>query len=758
MKRRIGTFVALLVVGFLLQPVVVHAAESLKAGDIVEVLYMSRWRQGTVVRGNARGMVLVDFDSGSGKEQGTFRRDQVRMAFETGALSPPHSWKDSEGNFLARAVVASIDGDKVKLRKSNMKQITVSISSLSAEDQKFLKDLQKEEDAQPAKAAPDNPDNSERARMMPSPKKNAKAPAMAAGPQPPPVEQFDGCDSFGGWSVSMTNEPAKRQALEPDPVPSYLKLKQGGVGFPKIGFFEKIGAVLPIGGKDSWLLAAVEDGTPSDAQPTQLIWASLVRQKIGGRQLLPPREIVMDYYPPGHRLLTYGAVGNPQEHWGFDKQHALTLWEVLPTDKQVKPIVRWETPLQEHARDVLWARMVNSNIVVQRLSEQEIVAWDTENKKMLYRTKQESFFAPPPVLSGGRKYLFIPEDTQVRVLEAATGEGLLTLTGDQASGVAVTEDGRRVAVLSENAVAIWDLTNPNVPPQRCKAESIGTPFHATLTWVGEDRLMVSTIHNLVLFSIPLKMAIWNYTFSLEAKGEEDDRRMTDIVGGHLAYSASVWNRGQGGMVVGAVKLPGPDVEAAVASFNIEAITVLKPGMAVRLEVQAGEYTERVRAAVQKKIEANYWKIDPAASIVVLAEMTRGKTETVTYRITNMGIGIKREGNKTEQVSITPEISKITITIGEKVAWSSMTATGASPFVTLKAGETVQGEVSKWQKPNPDFFDGVKIPDRIIDPDRRQGLGSTAITTRGLIPKSAIEREMRKSAVERALLHPTTPKP
>ena len=53
-------------------------------------------------------------------------------------------------------------------------------------------------------------------------------------------------------------------------------------------------------------------------------------------------------------------------------------------------------------------------------------------------------------------------------------------------------------------------------------------------------------------------------------------------------------------------------------------------------------------------------------------MTRGKTETVTYRLMGIGMGMGRD--KTEQVTITPEISKITITIGEKVAWSSMTAT------------------------------------------------------------------------------------
>ncbi|MCI0408319.1 MAG: hypothetical protein L0191_07110, partial [Acidobacteria bacterium] len=60
---------------------------------------------------------------------------------------------------------------------------------------------------------------------------------------------------------------------------------------------------------------------------------------------------------------------------------------------------------------------------------------------------QESFFAPLAVLSGGRRYLFLPEDNGVRVMEAATGNLLLGLpTKNGASGIALSEDGRKAAV------------------------------------------------------------------------------------------------------------------------------------------------------------------------------------------------------------------------------------------------------------------------------------------------------------------------
>ena len=109
-----------------------------------------------------------------------------------------------------------------------------------------------------------------------------------------------------------------------------------------------MGAVVTIGGKESWVLAAVEGCQLQTTSPTKLLWVSLAQRKVAGRQLLPPAETVLDYYPPAHRLLTYATVkakGEPP----FAETAVLTLWEVLPTDKQVKPVVRWDA----HINDVV---------------------------------------------------------------------------------------------------------------------------------------------------------------------------------------------------------------------------------------------------------------------------------------------------------------------------------------------------------------------------------------------------------------------
>ena len=74
---------------------------------------MSTWRPGTVIKGNARGMVLVEFEFAGASNKGLFDEMKSGLVFETGAMSPPRSWKDSEGKILYSAVVASINGDDV---------------------------------------------------------------------------------------------------------------------------------------------------------------------------------------------------------------------------------------------------------------------------------------------------------------------------------------------------------------------------------------------------------------------------------------------------------------------------------------------------------------------------------------------------------------------------------------------------------------------------------------------------------------------
>lgn len=695
---RIFTIAALVLA---LSAVAARAAQKLKAGDPVEVRFLGQWRPGTVIATNARGDVLAEYQFAGASQRRAFKRADVRRPHEAGALTPTRTWTDASGKFRVEAVLLSVEGKNAKLRKPDMSELTVPIAKLAELDQRYIE------------------------RMT----KRAETPGNAAGrpsaPKLPPLEEFGGGGAFGASAMSPAG--GRRAALTPDPLPSYLKLKQGGVAFP-VAFFGKIGAILPVGGGDGWVLTAVPDGTPGGALPTRLLWISLERQKVESELLLPPGELVLDYHPPSHRLLTASKVEDGALTTA--RKAALTVWEVLPTDKRVEPVVRWRIEADRGGLQDLWARILDKRYVAQRGSNHEIIVWDTVSKRLHYRTPQESFFAPAPVLGGGRKYLILPEDEQVRILEAATGKLLSSLpVTSAASGVAVSEKGDRLAVLERNVLRVWNLTDASAEPKEYEAAAISS-LHASLSWLGEDRLVVeSTRGALVLYSLKHELALWSYSFDTDATFAAWGNRLHSVVAGHLVYGANVSNAGRSKvMAVGAVAMPGPKVDETAAALNRESLLILKPGDAVRLEVNAGEHSEGVRKALEKKIAGNGWKLDSKASAVVVAEMSRGESQQVTYEI-NAG---QSRAPQRHTATVVPYISSLRIQIGDVVAWQTGTRSGAPPLIRLGEGQTAQSEVDKWQRPHPGFFDRVEMPNEILDPAKRNGLGATKVTNRGLI--------------------------
>jgi hypothetical protein len=314
------------------------------------------------------------------------------------------------------------------------------------------------------------------------------------------------------------------------------------------------------------------------------------------------------------------------------------------------------------------------------------------------------------------------------VLESMTGRFVTMLPAtDGVSSVAVSEDGRRAAVLSRSLLTVWDLTTPDSQPEQHQAEAIGTPFTAKMHWVGNDRVMIEQHRGLSLFSFKSRIVLWNYEFDMDAVRGDFWGRTRGIVDGHLVYTAAVSQGNQSGLAVGAVTLPGPRVDEAEANLDVESLYIVKPGTPVRIQVNCGEHNARVQQALEEKVQSNGWTLDPSASIVMVAEMKRGQQQTVTYRMSGGASG-------EQSATFTPHVSSVQLMVGDSVAWQSGTSTGAPPIVMLREGQSVQNEAGKWQNPQPGFFERIQPPQRIMDPSKRNGLGTTSVTNRGLIPK------------------------
>ena len=204
-------------------------------------------------------------------------------------------------------------------------------------------------------------------------------------------------------------------------------------------------------------------------------------------------------------------------------------------------------------------------------------------------------------------------------------------------------------------------------------------------------------------------------------------RTREFVREHLVYAAQVSQGGENGLAFGAVRMPGPKVDETVASLDIKSLMIIKPGAAIRLDVQAGNDAARVQADLERKITENQWKLDPNATTVLIAEMKRGEPTKINYRSMDVG-----RNQREESVTITPELSTVRIEMSGKTVWQSATSSGPPAIISLREGQTIQGEAARWQHPNPEFFDTVKIPSSIMDPAKKNGLGSTSVTNRGLV--------------------------
>ncbi|MFO0816443.1 MAG: SHD1 domain-containing protein [Pirellulales bacterium] len=674
-----------------------RAAEKYQVGDEIEVLHLRQWRPGKVVQTNARGDVKADFEFGASTQQQVFKATDVRYAYEKDAIARTRTWSDPSGTFKIKAALLSLEDESVLLRKPDNTELKVPLAKLSTTDQDFVKRLRKE-----------------------------LGPSANRPPQVPPPETFDESAAIDVWKTwGAAGQNAARPAITPDPLPAFVKLKQAGVAFPTQEFFDRLGAVLPLGGPNGWVLASIENHNPGESIPGRLLWVSLVKGKVENQQLLPHGEVVVDYHPQSKQLLTMS------EEEGNSRgllPNILTIWRVAPADTGVTLVARWKFNPGSFRGQDNWARIVDATTVVHRWKSGEIAAWDFSAKQLRYRLAQESFFQPAPTLSGGRRYLIVPEDRQVRILEAASGFLVCTLPAPEgSSATAMTEDGTRLAVLNRNQLVVWDLTSPDAEPEKYQAEAIGTPFTTTMEWVGSDQIMADNGHRgKVLFSLKHRIALWRYDFDLDAVPEQRERRVKHVLDGHLVYAASVGELRQKGLAVGAVELPGPKVREEAESLDPESLMILKPGVEVAVNLQCGEYNERVYAAVQQIAARNGWVLNQSASIVMLCEMKRGEQQNSTYR--------SFDNSQSQSVSFTPYISSMQLQDGKRVIWQAMTATGAPPVMSLTAGQTAQGEVDRWQLPNPEFFERLSVPAKLLDPDKRSGLGVTRVTNRGLIAK------------------------
>ena len=677
---------ALLVFFFLVECSLTYAQQTrrrFREGDEIEYLWVSKWLPGRVlaVDGNA---VAIEYEWGGTFKQERVEAGKLRFAWEARALSPMRLWSDESKQFKIRAAVLGFQGDNVQLYKEDGTEISVPIGKLSEVDQRYLE----------------------------------KAKAQAGPPVAPlpPLTEFSQNLGFGfsaAWNLADN-----LSQLAPDPAPAFAQVPMAGVGFAKAHFFEDLIRVHPIGGSDGWTVAGTVDRM--DKLPSRILWASLTSAQIKRVQLVPPAERLTAVDPGTRQILTI----NPDS----DNGPRLTLWTADPTLEQVVGKVSWISSADGRRSSwENWAAIVGPDRVLHEWGKQKFVVWDTTANREVYRIDQESFFSARPTLSPGKRYIALPEDKRVRIIEAVNGKTLASLPveGGSSAGVAFNTAGNKLAVLTRSQLAVWEFGSSS-DPQRYRADAIGTPFSATIEWVDDNSLLVNRE---TLFDLDLELPVWNYKAKTwEVQKDSYGERTQTVLGGKLCYAVTVGSSSQSAFIVGAVELPGPQVKETIANLDPESLWVIKPGHRVRIEVQCGEFDAQVKNALMRQIEENGWVYDATAATVIKAEMGRSEPQTVTYKPMSGG------SSSTQTVTVTPYFSRMELSYNGKVAWQAGGGSGLPGVIFMRPGESAQSQADAQQKPYPGLFSQTDIPEKIFDPTKKNGLGSSLISARGLTPE------------------------
>jgi hypothetical protein len=182
-----------------------------------------------------------------------------------------------------------------------------------------------------------------------------------------------------------------------------------------------------------------------------------------------------------------------------------------------------------------------------------------------------------------------------------------------------------------------------------------------------------------------------------------------------------------GFIVGAVMMPGPRVDEVALTLDRDSLLVLKPGDSVRLDLRVGPHQARVQKALEAEVAKNGWHISPTATAVLIAEMRLGAVQRVTFSGASIG---------EETVTVTPHISELRLEVNGVVAWQSFSSTGVPSHLFLAPGQTAQNETNRYNQPQPGFFDHQDLPEKILDPAKRHGVGVTNVSSHGLVPEEA----------------------
>lgn len=590
----------------------------------------------------------------------------------------PRVWKDATGKFEVRATLVEQTAKNVRLLTDKGREVTVPIERLSKADRDHLASLAAPADDPFAGGAP----------------ATAGRAKTAAGGAPVSAKTVLPAT---GTTVSL-RAPKDAVAFEPDPPPAPPAVPANVVSFGTIeSAFHVLDVVPtdPAGGR--CLVCMSKDSFNAQAGTIRVVD---LRQESCNVVADEQRTVRVWDHDPGTGLTLVsegvdgrGHGGEVAVFSGVDAGAPKKLYRrTLPGDQTSSLSPKFE-----------WLRFASPTLVA-AIVEKGLWVWDLPATRLVYRADDVDA-EQPPVFSGTRRHMAIPQRGKVVVVETATGRVLRSIfTGGSARpGAAFDAAGRRLAICSGNAFLVWDCVANEAVGEGTTTEELGThPIY----WVDPDMFLTESG---ALVHVELGMTVWRYSFG--------PRDRTARLGDKLL----VFDGADG--QVATVEVPHGPVEAVIDGLRRlgDEDKIMRPGDPIAVSVEATDKADEQLIAewVGRSVKRAGWKVSADAPVTLVAKVGRSEPKKIKVR------DIDR-GNAVVDATLSPFYALLEIRRGSLVLWSRSERNHIPFFLEMNPGDTVQTAIDRYEKPNAEFFAGLRFPPTIAGPESRKMVGSSSL--------------------------------
>ena len=167
------------------------------------------------------------------------------------------------------------------------------------------------------------------------------------------------------------------------------------------------------------------------------------------------------------------------------------------TQDSATRIAVWE-PLGHLAENpsVNWFEWIDNNHLLVRnggmLKGDYFVCWRIDDLTPVYQLRLSGTGSGQPVISPGRKQIFIPSDSSVAVFDSATGQHL----ADVGKGlklkdaIDITQDGKLLAGIQGDEIVVIDLATGSIVDTVFSEQRLNGDY---LKWIGDDSLLARAV-------------------------------------------------------------------------------------------------------------------------------------------------------------------------------------------------------------------------------------------------------------------------